>query len=572
MTSEQLEISRTRLRWATYVVGIAVIVLVAQMIRWTVVPHATPATQSPRKWIPNVGYVGATPKTRGNVLDANGALLVTTGYLWEISLAPESVTRQADREEVGAALAPYLENYTAQQLAGYLEGDGKYLLLDRVDYETGVAIRELTLQPVGVDAIPMRVYPEGDLAAHILGFVNRESNLSGGVERAYDDYLQGEVHLDWVEDGKPLTQIGIRFEQNASPDGTCDLILTIDRAIQYRTEAVLRRTIANTGAAAGTILVMDPRNGALLASASYPTYTPAEYYLFSEETWRDPAVSEQYEPGSIFKIVTMGAGLHSGAIRPTDTYIDEGCIDVGEQTICNLNNVAYGMADMQDVLLYSLNMGSSYVSRKMGPEDYYGYVERFGFGELTGIDLAGESRGQVRWPGGRNWHEVDLVTNSFGQGVAVTPIQMISAVSAVANDGYLMKPHVVQGMIGQGHMIEIEPTRVRQVISEKAAHTLTDMLVNVVDEGSLSARVPGYSVAGKSGTAEIAEAAGYAEDTIAGFVGYLPASDPALVILVKIVQPKGETLGSKVAAPVFSELAGELVSMMGIPPDRPIKN
>ena len=568
MAGELLDTSRSRLRWAFPAIVAVVIVLVAQMVRWTVWPHTAPASDVPPPWMPSAGSGGYNQEARGNILDTNGALLVTTGYRWEVSVSP-NIVDDSGAEELAGELAPLI-GYSVEELVEILKRDSRYVMLGRYDYEVGVAVGNLRDRAVRVEPIPLRVYPEGMLAAHVIGFLNLESQPFYGVEKAHDDYLQGELALDWAS-GTPVTYLGHRFEQNASPDGACDLILTIDRAIQYRTEDVLRNAVIRSGATEGTIIVMDPHSGAVLASASYPAYAPAEYYRYPIENWDDPAVSEQYEPGSIFKIVTMAAGLNAGAVRPNDTYVDEGCIDLGESTICNLNHVSYGVVSMRDVLIYSLNLGSTYVSRKLGSENFYPYVERFGFGELTGIDLAGEVKAEFRRPDEREWHESDLATNSYGQGLAVTPIQMITAVSAVANRGYLMKPHVVRGMIGQKRVIEIEPHQVRQVITEETARTLTDMLVAVVDEGATAAQVPGYSVAGKSGTAEIPNQEGYADvDTIAGFVGYLPASDPALVILVKIVRPQGETLGSKVAGPVFSELAEELVSMMGVPPDRPM--
>jgi cell division protein FtsI/penicillin-binding protein 2 len=570
MAGELLDTSRARLSWAFPAIAIVVTVLVAQMVRWTVWPHTAPASDAPPPWAPNAGRIGDSPRARGNILDVNGALLVATGYHWEISISPNIVSTSYVKELAGK-LAPLID-YPQQELEEHLMGSSQYILLGRYDYEVGVAVAALDERAIGVVPIPRRVYPEGMLASHVLGFLNLESQPFYGVEKAHDDYLRGEYVLDWVGQGTPLAHLGARFEQNASPDGVCDLVLTIDRAVQYRTEDVLRKAVLRTGATAGTIIVMDPRTGALLASASYPAYAPAAYFDYPEESWSDPAISEPYEPGSIFKIVTLAAGLNADAVRPRDTYVDEGCIELGEMTICNLGSHAYGVVDMYDVLIHSLNLGSTYVSRKLGADNFYPYVERFGFADRTGIDLANEVTARFRRPGDSRWHESDLATNSFGQGLAVTPIQMVSAVSAVANRGYLMQPHVVWGMIGQGRAIEIETRQVRQVITEETARTLTDMLVEVVDRGAQAAQVPGYSVAGKSGTAEIPNEQGYAEDTIAGFVGYLPASDPALVILVKIVQPQGDTLGTKVAAPVFSELAGELVLMMGIPPDRPITN
>ncbi|MGC8826751.1 MAG: peptidoglycan D,D-transpeptidase FtsI family protein, partial [Anaerolineae bacterium] len=310
-----------------------------------------------------------------------------------------------------------------------------------------------------------------------------------------------------------------------------------------------------------------PRSGEILASASYPAYAPARYTEASPEVWADPAISRQYEPGSVFKVVTLAAGLNAGVITPQSTYVDSGCIELGGEPICNMNKTPYGLVDMQDVLVYSLNLGSTFVSTRLGPKDFYEYVRLFGFGERTDVDLAQEVAGDVHWYGTSKFHESDLGTNSFGQGIAVTPLQMLTAISAVANDGVLMHPHAVKGIIYQGRVVEIQPYAVRQVIQPAVARTLTDMLVKAVEQGVPQAAVPGYRVAGKSGTAQIPEGGGYAQDrVIASFVGYLPAENPQLAILVKIDEPKGETLGARVAGPVFSRVASQLVQIFGIPP------
>jgi len=567
MSSDLLGESRGRLIWAKIIISLLASFLVLRLARWTVWPQTAPAGASADIWVPSAGESSGIYTTRGNILDRDGALLVTTGYRWDVSISPNMVST-ADAGEVAEELAPFVDR-SVEELTLMLQGKSTNEILGKVDYHTGLAIRALDNRATRLDPIPMRLYPEGTLAAHVLGFVNFQAKAFYGVENYHDAYLRGELSPDWSRKGKSLSQLGHRFEQNASPDGTGDLILTIDRAMQYRVEDILRNTVVGAGAAGGTIIVMDPKTGAILASASYPTYAPAEYWRYPSADWDDPAVSEWYEPGSIFKIVTMSAGLNSGIIEPDDTYVDVGYVKVGDEKITNLNQRAYGLVDMRDVLIYSINTGTAHVSALLGPENFYPYVERFGFGSKTGVDLGGEIEGDVHWYGGKEWHESDMVTNSFGQGLTVTPIQMITAVAAVANQGYLMQPHVAKGMISNGRVIEIEPRMVRQVIETEAARTVTEMLVAAVDEGIQSARVSGYSVAGKSGTAEIPDKGTYGEGTIAGFVGYLPASDPAMVILVKIVRPQGETLGSRVAGPVFSKLAEQLVAMAGIPPDRP---
>lgn len=583
MGSELLQGSRRRLHWVGGLLWLMALILAMQLVRWTIWPQTAGAEQA-FIWKPKERGADSY-SVRGNILDRDGHLLVGTDYYWQVSAAPNWIANSREAAKLAAKLAPYL-NMSEEKLTEALASKQPYQFLGTVDYQTGLYLKQLMTrsareangqsedEPLAWDAIhlkpiPARIYPEGSLAAHVLGFVNAEPKAFYGVEKYYDQELRGQVPLDLIKLGVPVSELGSRFEQNASPDGMHDLILTIDRATQYVVEETLRDIIEQYRALEGTIMVMDPKTGEVLASASYPSYEPGRYASFAEEVWDDPAVSEQYEPGSIFKVITMAAGLNAGVIQPTTTYMDYGCIEIGGELICNMDQRSYGLVDMRDVLLYSLNVGSTFVSQKLGPEHFYAYLDRFGFGQRTGIDLAGEVPGQVRKPSDPKWHPSDLGTNSYGQGLAVTPIQMITAISAVANKGFLMKPHVVRGIMANGYAMWIEPQVVRQVIREEAAATLTEMLVEAVDKGAELAQVPGYSVAGKSGTAEIPDERGYkTQDTIAGYVGYLPASDPAFVILVKIVRPQGERMGSKVAAPAFSRIARHLVVMAGIPPDR----
>jgi cell division protein FtsI/penicillin-binding protein 2 len=577
-------------------------VLLGQLLRWTLWPRPAEA-KSPLIWSPFQESRSA-PRERGNILDRNGALLVTTGYRWKVAITPSHLS-QKSAEKLAPRLAPLLgmsegdflrligpalpAPADANQPAGATPSAGwPYLALGQVDsaaraeierrkqkaYDVqdkdpqsnpdfGLPWREVTLSPVA-----MRVYPEGGLAAHVLGFLNNEPKAFFGIEKYWDAELRGENPFDVTHEGIALTNLSEPFQRNASPDGAHDLVLTIDRAMQFIVEQELRATVERYSADGGTIIVIDPKTGALLASASYPTYNPASYSASPSEVWNDPAISAPYEPGSIFKIITMAAGLNAGVITPDSTYNDTGCRMFGGRKICNLDDRSYGISSMRDVLLHSLNLGTVHINELLDKE-FYVYVERFGFGAATGIDLANEADGNVRRPGSPDWSEADLGSNSFGQGIAVTPLQMVSAVSAVANKGLLMKPHAVAGIIANGRMLKVEPYQVRRVIRQETAATLTEMLVEAVDRGAELAQVPGYSVAGKSGTAQIAVNGKYDENaTIAGFIGYLPAHDPAFVILVKIVRPRGEAMGNRVAAPAFKRVAEQFVTLAGIPPDR----
>ena len=345
-------------------------------------------------------------------------------------------------------------------------------------------------------------------------------------------------------------------------------MLTIDRTVQYFVERELADAVLRYQAESGTVVVLDPKTGAVLAMASWPTYDPNHFVEADPKLFPDPAVSEQYEPGSVFKVITLAAGLDSGVITPDTTIYDGGVIEVGGRTIYNWDRQPHGTVNMTTVLAKSLNVGASQVAVMLGKERFYTYVRRFGFGRITEVDLDSEGPGTLKIPGDPDWHESDLGTNSFGQGIAVTPLQMAVAVAAIANDGLLMKPYVVQQIIEDDQVRSVQPTVVRRAVLAPTAHTLTQMMTVAVEQEIPLAQVPGYRVAGKTGTAQIPVPGGYHPTlTVASFVGYLPADDPAFVILVVIHKPQTSPWGSQVAAPVFARIARQLVNLFDVPPD-----
>jgi cell division protein FtsI/penicillin-binding protein 2 len=268
------------------------------------------------------------------------------------------------------------------------------------------------------------------------------------------------------------------------------------------------------------------------------------------------------------KLVTMAAALDSGTVTPQSTYYDAGVLELGGNPIYNSDRGAYGTVDMTTLLARSLNVGASTIATWMGPDVFYSYLQRFGFGGQTGIDVLAEASGQMALPGDANWTESNIGTNSFGQGMATTPLQMISAISALANGGYLMQPYLVEEIHSQSGDFVHEPTVLSRPVTEQTANQLTAMSINAVQLGFPNSLVEGYTVAGKTGTAQIPEGGIYLpDDTIASFVGWLPADDPELVILVKLDRPTVSPWGNETAAPTFSLLANELVALLGIPPD-----
>jgi cell division protein FtsI/penicillin-binding protein 2 len=351
-----------------------------------------------------------------------------------------------------------------------------------------------------------------------------------------------------------------------------ELVLTLDRTVQALVEAELERSVQEYQAEGGTIIVMDPRTFEILALASLPNYDPGRYndfYGLEPLPFEDPAVSKQYEPGSVFKVLTVAAALDAGLVTPETTYYDQGWIEVGGLVVANASRQAYGERTVADIMIHSLNVGTAWLSAKMGPDIFYRYLQKFGIGQVTGVGLAGEVAGQLLLPQDyERWHDSNLGVNSFGQGLAVTPLQMISAVATVANDGARLRPHVVARRVAPDGAVSTFRSEIEaRVISPQTARMLMEMMVRTVDEGVPSARVPGYRVAGKTGTAQIPIPGGYdREATIVSFVGFGPVPDPRLVILVKLDRPKSSSWASDTAAPVFQRLAARLFVTLGIPP------
>nr|MBP7228264.1 penicillin-binding protein 2 [Longilinea sp.] len=322
----------------------------------------------------------------------------------------------------------------------------------------------------------------------------------------------------------------------------------------------------------GTIIVLDPRNNEILAMATTPRLDPNKYWEYSQifpgATPYNRAISQTYEPGSVLKVLTMGSALDAGIVTPDTTFLDTGAIEVGGITIHNWDGGAWGWQTMTGCMQHSLNVCLSWVATELGPTRFYDYLKAFGVGHRTNVDLAGEKIWPLSLPGDENWYQVNLATNSFGQGVAVTPLQMAVSISAVANDGNIMAPHVVKAIIQDGKQRDVRPMIIGNPISAQTAHTLTEMLAVSLEEESSNALVEGYRIAGKTGTAQIPSPQGYLDDvTNASFVGWGPVDDPQFLVYVWIERPASSPWGSVVAAPVFRDVVKELVVLLNIPPD-----
>ncbi len=550
--------------------ALAVLILSGRLFYWQVIRHNELVNIGERWQLLD----RPIPALRGKIMDQRGLTLAMDEYEFEIFASPADVD---DPDMLATELAPML-GIDQSVLAELLSQKGvSYVpLARRVPLENARRVEklrdDLNETALGITAVAKRGYPGKEMACHLLGFVTRDREVFYGVEEFYDHELQG-TEGSWGGTGDVLDfNVGLGHARLILPQDGRDVILTIDCRVQQIAEEELLKAIREFRAEGGTIIVMDPRTGAVLAMTSYPGYDPNLYFgeAMREEVFTNPAISIPYEPGSVFKVITMASALDSGMYSRASTYNDVGQILVGGNLIRNWDRRAYGVRTMTELLGYSLNVGAATLSTNLGSETFYSYLRRFGFGEVTGIDLPHESAGTLRLPGDADWHEADLGTNAFGQGIAVTPIQMITAIAAVANDGVLPTPYIVERIELEGKPIEeLHPQPGRRVISSLVARELTEMLVESM-QGKENLSIPGYAIAGKTGTAQIPITGGYdPEGTIGAFAGYAPARDPRFIILVKIDRPKESPWGTVVAVPAFRRIAEKLFIYMAIPPDQP---
>ena len=502
---------------------------------------------------------------RGNILDATGHPFAMSVIQWDISVSPEMVD---DPEELADQLADLMD-LPRDELYAKLTMDAPWVSLARgCEQEMGEAVAGLKANGIICEPRALRVYPEGELAAHLVGIVSDGGVGFYGVEGYYNQWLAGTEGKRAIEQTPAGQEIPLAPQAQMAATAGVNLILTVDRNIQMIAAQELEKGVKEFQAESGTVVIMNPQTGAILAIANYPSYDPNLFPEVDGELLDDASLSKLWEPGSIFKVITWAAGLDSGTISPGTSVYDSGSREVGGRIIQNWDRMGRGWVTMTDGLALSLNTVAAFISTSVGKDTFYTYIQRFGFGTLTKVDLASEGPGIVRQPGDSNWFPSDLGTNAFGQGIAVTPLQMLSAVSAVANHGLLMQPYIVKQFVTTEKVVSVEPMPVRQAITEETAETLTGMLVEVVSREATKAQVGGYRIAGKTGTAQVPTAYGYDPTaTIASFVGFAPADDPQFAVLVKLDKPQASPWANHTAAPTFRAIVERLLVYLQVPPD-----
>ena len=546
------------------------VVVVARLVVIQVIEHEQHESFADRTWVIE------TKGPRGAILDRNGFPLATSIDAWEVHVDTRLWAR-SDFQPTAASrrLAELLRadeslvlSLAAQTHAG---GGHDALIAYGLSNALGAQIHAEALHGVQVRKTSSRRYVEGSMAAPVIGLVGRDEQGLAGLEYELDATLAGEAGL-LIQEVDGLGQaipFGPRAELPYEHGST--IVLTIDRNLQWVAETTLRKAVQQWDAQGGHIIMMDPRNGDILALASLPSYDPTTIDLDDPDSMallRSRAASDIYEPGSTMKIVTMAAALDLGIVSPDTTFVDTGAVVIGDRTIKNFDLSYHGEQTMTQVLQRSLNTGSVWVVQQLGARKYYEYVYKFGFGQSTQSGLPGEIGGVVTDSTDITWSPAQLATNSFGQGIAVTPLQVVQAYSTIARGGEPVQPRLVSAVITEEGVTRFEPRTGERAISRETAATPTWMMQAVVD-GVLGhpAQVDGWPVAGKSGTSDVVEEGVYLEDeSLASFAGFAPADDPRVVVLIRIDRPQGELYGGIVAAPIFSELMAVVLPYLGVPP------
>ncbi|OGM80876.1 hypothetical protein A2366_03890 [Candidatus Woesebacteria bacterium RIFOXYB1_FULL_33_9] len=540
--------------------------LIVRLFYWQIIKGETLSKEA------GLQYKDSTKvkSSRGSILAKDNTWLATQRPNW---LLFAEKPKLKNLKIVANSLAPILETESEDLYTIITRPEVVWIpIKHKITGEQKRQIEELKIEGLGFEPEETRFYPEGSASAQLLGFVgkNEEGYDTGyfGLEGYYDISLKGKsgfVEREKDLKGAPLLS-GSMSEISSIPGA--NLITFIDKRINSIVDTKLKEGIEKYGAKEGSVIIMNPKNGAILAMSSYPSYDPTKYNEYDEKLYKNPAISDTFEPGSVFKVMVMAAGIDAGAVTP-DTICDicEGPLKVDKYLIETWNRKYFKDSTMTDVVVHSDNVGMSFVAQKLGADKLYDYLDKFGIGKLSGIDLQGESNISMRKKG--TWNIVDLATSSFGQGISTTPIQIIRAVAAIANDGILTIPKVVEKVELDGWSEKLNEGGKLRVISKDTAEKMTKIMVQAARHGEAQwTNLKGFSVAGKTGTAQIPISGHYdAEKTIASFVGFAPANNPKFIMLVTLKEPQSSEWASETAAPLWYSIAKDLFIIFGIQPD-----
>ena len=552
---------KTRLIIVSALFFLVVAALIVRLASLQILQHETLLAKSEKQYVGTV----ETQFGRGVIYDRNLNELAQNIEVESVYANPSEIL---NRKAAARVLSKTL-NLDRNKVYKKISSKRDFVWIKRKGDLEGIAkLKEADLQGIGFLPEQKRFYPKRELAANVLGFVGVDNQGLAGVEHAHQSRLKGNTIRRVTERDAKGRSIQPPESLRDSSRKSFDLVLTLDEVIQFTAEYHLKKQVERFKADSGMALVMDPRTGEIYAMANVPQFNPNNYRAFSQHIWKNNIVAGSYEPGSIFKPIVAAAALDKGLARPHDIYFCEnGKLKIGKANIGEASDHKFGWMTMSDIIAKSSNIGAIKIAQQVGKKPFYEYIRKFGFGEKSGLSLPGESAGQLKDQ--KNWSNLSLASISFGHEIAVTPIQMVTAMSAIANGGMLMEPHIIKALIKDGEVVEkFGPRKIRRAISKKTSLQMVEILKSVVKNGTgKKAALDGFDVAGKTGTAQKynMETRSYSStEFISSFIGFVPADSPRLVILVMIDNPKGLHWGSVVSAPVFQKIAKKALRYLDI--------
>ncbi len=540
--------------------------VVMRLFYWQVVK----ASELRKIGLSQYGEIKKIVPQRGDILSSDGFPLATSKITYLVFADPKNIK---EPKKTSLLLSEALKLDEAS-ISGNLSLERQWVPIQSgVKPDIQEKIAKLNLPGIGFQKDFSRFYPEASLAATLLGFVGKDDlgNNKGyfGLEGYYDRLLRGKEGSAVVINDATGRPILARANSSTGIDGG-SIVLSVDRAIQFMAEKKLKEGVEKYGAESGMVGVVEPKTGKILAMASYPNFDPSTYKDFPSDSYINHFISSLYEPGSTIKPLVMSSAINEGKVTPnTRCPICSGPVSVGGYLLHTWNDKYYPESTMTEVIQHSDNTGMVFVAQKLGLDNMISYINKFGIGKTTGIDLQGEASPDIKPKD--SWYAVDLATTGFGQGINVTPIELLTAFSSIANGGHMMKPYVVsQIKTPEGKTTDIAPQEISRPISETTAKVMTEILVNAVEKGEASyARLKGYRIAGKTGTASIPVEGHYdAQKTIASFEGFGPAENPRFAMIVIFNKPTAAVYGAETAAPVFFSIAQDILSYYSIAPSQ----
>ncbi len=553
---------RTRLMIVSVLLFLFVAALIARLASLQIFQHEKLLAKSEKQYVGTV----ETQFGRGVIYDRNLNELAQNIEVESVYANPsEILNRKNAARELSTAL-----NLDRNKVLKKISSKREFVWIKRKGDLEGIAkLKEAGLAGIGFLPEQKRFYPKRELAANVLGFVGVDNQGLAGVEHAHQSRLKGATIRRVTERDAKGRNIQPPENLRDSSRKSFDLVLTLDEVIQFTAEYHLKKQVERFKADSGMAVVMDPHTGEIYAMANVPQFNPNNYRAFPQHVWKNNIVAGSYEPGSIFKPIVAAAALDKGLARPHDIYFCEnGKLKIGKANIGEASDHKFGWMTMSDIIAKSSNIGAIKIAQQVGKKPFYEYIRKFGFGEKSGLSLPGESAGQLKDQ--KNWSNLSLASISFGHEIAVTPIQMVTAMAAIANGGNLMEPHIIKALIKDEEIVEeFGPRTIHRVISEKTSLQMIEILKSVVKNGTgKKAALDGFDVAGKTGTAQKynMETRSYSStEFISSFIGFAPADAPRLVILVMIDNPKGLHWGSVVSAPVFQKIAKKALRYLNVP-------